>query len=94
MAGTDVAGSVPHSPVDNTTWASASISDQVSTEGRILGLGQSVVSDPEQVKDLNDTTEETPIVSPVRCGQLNFRDWLSAVTCCLWSGVFKLDGCV
>ncbi|XP_032884239.1 centrosome-associated protein 350 isoform X4 [Amblyraja radiata] len=63
--GTDVAGSVPHSPVDNTTWASASISDQVSTEGRILGLGQSVVSDPEQVKDLNDTTEETPIVSPV-----------------------------
>ncbi|XP_078263584.1 centrosome-associated protein 350 isoform X2 [Rhinoraja longicauda] len=63
--GADVAGSVPHSPVDNSTWASATISDQVSTEGRILSLGQSVVGDPEQVKNLNDTTEETPIISPV-----------------------------
>ncbi|XP_051867641.1 centrosome-associated protein 350 isoform X2 [Pristis pectinata] len=63
--GADVAGSVRHSPVDDSTCVSASISDQASAEGKVLSLGQGVVGDPEQAKNSNGTVEEAPVVSPV-----------------------------
>ncbi|XP_062919744.1 centrosome-associated protein 350 isoform X6 [Mobula hypostoma] len=62
--GVDVKGNVRRSPVDDSTWPSASSSDQASAEGRVLDLGQSVIGVPEQVKDSNGPTEETLIASP------------------------------
>ncbi|XP_078417608.1 centrosome-associated protein 350 isoform X2 [Cetorhinus maximus] len=64
LAGADVAGSVRHSPVDDVTWASASISERSSPEGRIPGLGQGLAGDLEQMKDANDSVEEPIIHSP------------------------------
>uniref|UniRef100_UPI00398EA7E5 centrosome-associated protein 350 isoform X2 n=1 Tax=Pristiophorus japonicus TaxID=55135 RepID=UPI00398EA7E5 len=64
LSGADVTGSVRHSPVDDSTWASASISEQGSPEGRIPRLVQGLSADPEQVKDTNGTVEEPLIHSP------------------------------
>ncbi|XP_078074083.1 centrosome-associated protein 350 isoform X3 [Mustelus asterias] len=63
LAGADVAGNMRHSPVDDVTWASASISERSSAEERISGLGPDLVGDLEQVKDANDM-EEPIIRSP------------------------------
>ncbi|XP_038651089.1 centrosome-associated protein 350 isoform X3 [Scyliorhinus canicula] len=57
LAGADVAGTVRHSPVDDVTWVSASISERSSPEERMPGLGQSFVGDLEQVKVANDMEE-------------------------------------
>ncbi|XP_069793686.1 centrosome-associated protein 350 isoform X3 [Narcine bancroftii] len=62
--GANVGGSVQHSPTDDSTSASTSISDQASAEGKVLGLGQDVVSDPDQVTHSNGTAEKVPIDSP------------------------------
>ncbi|XP_067894047.1 centrosome-associated protein 350 isoform X2 [Heterodontus francisci] len=64
LAGTDVARSVRHSPVDDGTWASPSISDQSCSEGRMPGLEQGLVGDPEQVEDANCIVEEPSVHSP------------------------------
>ncbi|XP_072367844.1 centrosome-associated protein 350-like isoform X3 [Scyliorhinus torazame] len=61
LAGADVAGSVRHSPVDDVTWVSASISERSSPEGRMPGLGQSFIGDLELVKVANDMEE--PIIN-------------------------------